>query len=285
LGGFTLTNVAGERLRAGGCILCCMLLFASSRLFARELSIREIIQKSVAVNAADFKAATRFAWIETDNSGKGSKKYRVTMIAGTPYYRLIELNGNPLSKEQDAQQARKEQQVIARRKSESPEQRNKRIGEFEKERKRNNAMMQQMTEAFNFTMVGTRQVHGYSVYVLQATPRPGYKPPTMETQVLAGMHGELWIEQNGFHWVKVTAQVIHPVSIEGFLAEVEPGTQFELDQEPVGDGSVWQPSHFSMKSNARVFHLFPRESADEETYTDYTPVSAGQAKSAQGLRP
>jgi hypothetical protein len=262
-----------------------MLLFAASSLFAQQPSVEEIIQKSVAVNTADFKAATRFDWIETDKSGRTSKKYRVMMIDGTPYYRLIGLNGKPLPKEQDAQQARKEQQVIARRKAETPEQRNKRLEEFDKERKRNNAMMNQMTQAFNFTMLGVRQVQGYNVYVLKAMPRPGYKPPTMETQVLTGMHGELWIEQSGFHWVKVTAQVIHPVSIEGFLAEVEPGTQFELDQGPVGDGSVWQPRHFAMRSNARVFRLFTRESSDDETYTDYTPASAGLDKSAQSSRP
>jgi hypothetical protein len=280
-----LTNAAAGKLRATGGLLCCMLLCASPRIFAQRLSVQEIVQKSVAVNAADFKAATRFNWVETDESSRTSKKYRVTMIEGTPYYRLIELNGKPLSKDQDAQQGRKEQQVIARRKAETPEQRHKRIDEFEKERRRNNAMMQQMTEAFNFTMVGVREVQGNNVYVLKAMPKPGYRPPTMETQVLTGMHGELWIAQNGFHWVKVTAQVIHPVSIEGFLAEVEPGTQFELNEAPVGDGSVWQPSHFAMKSNARVFHLFPRESNEEEVYTDYTPVGAGQNKLAESSRP
>jgi hypothetical protein len=279
-----LTNVVAGKLRTDG-LLCWMLLFAPCSLFAQQLSVQEIIQKSVAVNEADFKAATHFNWIETDKSGRTSKKYRVTMIEGTPYYRLIGLNGRPLPEEQDAQQAAKEQQTVAHRKAETPEQRNKRIGEFENERRRNNAMLQQMTQAFNFTIVGVRQVHGYNVYVLKATPRPGYKPPTMETQVLTGMHGELWIDKSGFHWVKVTAQVIHPVSIEGFLAEVEPGTQFELEQGPVGDGSIWQPLHFSMRSNARVFHLFPRESNDDETYTDYAPVTTAKDKSAQSSRP
>jgi hypothetical protein len=233
------------------------------------------------VNAADFKAATRFSWIETDKSGRTSKKYRVTMIEGTPYYRLIELNGEPLSKEQEAQQSRKEQQVMGRRRAETPEQRRKRIDEFEKERLRNNSLMQQLTQAFNFNMVGTRNVNGYNVYILKAIPRPGYRPPSMETQVLTGMNGEMWIQEGGFHWVKVTAQVIHPVSIEGFLAEVEPGTQFELDNAPVGDGSIWQPAHFLMRSNARVFHLFPHESNEEEIYTDYKPIGAPQEKYEQ----
>jgi hypothetical protein len=47
------------------------------------------------------------------------------------------------------------------------------------------------------------------------------------------MQGKLWIDKDSFQWVKVEAQVMHPVSIEGFLAKVEPGTHFELEKEPV----------------------------------------------------
>lgn len=268
-----------------GVAVCWSILLGAPRVFGQQPSVQEIIDKSVAVNEGDFKAATHFNWVETDRTGKSSKTSRVEMIEGTPYYRLIEVNGRPLSPAQEAEQVKKEQQVIAQRRAETASQRQKRIDEFEKERRRDNAMMSQITKAFNFTMVGVRKIHSYSVYVLKATPRPGYKPPSMETSVLTGMHGELWIEQKTFHWVKVTAQVIHPVSIEGFLAEVEPGTQFELENRPVGDGSTWQAAHFAMKSNARVLHIFTRESAEDETYTDYQPISAQAEKSEQSSRP
>lgn len=273
-----MTNLTGF---GTACLICAL----TATAFGQQPGVAEIIQKSVAVNRADFEAAAHFNWTEIDRSGKGSKKSRVTMIEGTPYYRLIAVNGKPLSKAQDAQQEKKLQQVIAQRRAESPDQRRERIEKFEKERRRDNAMMEQLTKAFDFTMLGQHKVRGYSVYVLKATPKPGYQPPSMETRVLTGMHGELWIEEKTFHWVKVTAQVIHPVSIEGFLAEVEPGTRFELENQPVGDGSVWQASHFSMRSNARVFHLFTRESNDDEIYTDYQPASSPGDKPAQNSRP
>ena len=273
-----------RKWRRAGVGVCWTVLFACPSLFGQQPSVQQIIDKSVLANEADFKAAARFNWIETDQNGKGSKTFRVTTIEGTPYYRLIKVNGDPLSPAQDAQQAKKEQQVIAHRRAESPAERQKRIETFEKERRRENALIAQLTKAFNFTMVGVRQVSGYNVYVLKATPLPGYKPPSMETQVLTGMHGELWIEQTTFHWVKVTAQVIHPVSIEGFLAEVEPGTQFELENQPVNGGSTWQAAHFSMKSNARVLHFFPRESSEDETYTDYQPISTAAEKPEQTSR-
>jgi len=270
-----------KKYRAAACLLCAL---TAATVFAGRPDIQQIIQKSVATNQADFKAATDFNWTETDRTAKGSKTSRVTMIEGTPYYRLIALNGKPLSEAQSAQEEKKRQQVTAQRRAETPEQRQARVDKFEKERKRDNAMMDQLTQAFRFTMIGQRRVRGYSVYVLKAAPRPGYKPPSMETQVLTGMQGELWIDKTSFHWVKVTAQVIHPVSIEGFLAEVEPGTRFELENRPVGNGGVWEASHFSMRSNAKVFHLFTRESNDDENYFDYQPVSASADKSLRSSR-
>ncbi len=97
--------------------------------------------------------------------------------------------------------------------------------------------------AFDFKLLGETRLNGDDVYALQATPRPGYHPPNMETQVLTGMQGELWIDKDIFQWVKVEAQVTHPLSIEGFLAKVEPGTHFELEKAPVARG-VWLPTHF-----------------------------------------
>jgi hypothetical protein len=261
--------------------LVASVFFASAALFAQQPSAQEIIDKSVTVNTADFKAAVNFNWVETDRTGRSSKTSAVTMIEGTPYYRLIAVNGRPLSPAQEAEQEKKQEKVIAERRAETPEQRRERIEKFEKERRRDNAMMEELTKAFNFAVLAERGVRGYPVYVLKATPRPGYKPPSMELRVLTGMHGELWIDQKNFHWVKVTASVIHPVSIEGFLAEVEPGTRFELDNMPVGDGSTWQASHFSMRSNARVFHLFARESSEDDAYSDYKPVSGSPENTAQ----
>lgn len=90
------------------------------------------------------------------------------------------------------------------------------------------------------------------------------------------MQGKLWIDKQTFQWVKIQAQVIHPVLIEGFLAEVEPGTRFELEKRPVQDG-IWLPSHFAMKAQAKIFFLFPHRSQDDETYYGYRKAIAMQS--------
>jgi hypothetical protein len=82
------------------------------------------------------------------------------------------------------------------------------------------------------------------------------------------MQGKLWIDQATFQWVKVEASVIHPVSIEGFLAKLEPGTQFELEKAPVS-GGVWLPKHFSFRSKAEILSFIGDNTHDDEAYFYY----------------
>jgi hypothetical protein len=247
-------------------------LLLLSHAFAQQPSVDEIISKSVAANKRDFEAAPNYNWKERDGTPKGSKTYQVTMIEGTPYYRLIAVNGRPLSPGQEQQEMQKQQQETEKRHSESPEARQQRIAKFERDRTRDNNMMEQLTKAFNFTLAGTKTVHRFHVWVLKATPRPGYQPPNRDSQVLTGMQGELWIDQKTYNWVHVHAVVLHPVSIEGFLAQVEPGTQFSLQKAPVDDG-IWQPTEYSMRAQARVLHMFNHNSQEQDTYWDYQPVA------------
>ena len=248
-------------------------------LAAQKPDVQTIIQKSVEANQRDFEAAPHFNNKERDRDpdGKGSKTYQITMIEGSPYQRLIEVNRKPLSAAQNAEEMKKQQQAAAQRRAESPDQRKKRISDYETGRQRDHAMMEQLTKAFNFQLLGTRKLRGFTVWQLKATPKPGYNPPNMHAQVLTGMQGELWIDQKTYQWVKVTAQVIHPVSIAGFLAQVEPGTRFELEKSPV-EGDIWQISHFSMKSQAKVLFVFSHNSQQDSTYFDYQRVDSSTGK-------
>ena len=239
--------------------------------------VQTIIAKSVAANRKDFEAAPEFNYKECDRSGKGSKTYQVIMLYGSPYKRLIALNSEPLSPAQTKEELNKQRQVTAERRSESTSQRRQRIAKYQQSLNRDQAMQQQLTKAFTFMYLGQQHIKGFDAFVLKATPRPGYKPPNLDTQVLLGMEGQLWIDRKTFQWVKVTARVIRPVSIARFLARVEPGTRFEIENLPVS-GGTWQLSHFFMNSQANVLYLFNRASQQDETYFDYARIRAADPK-------
>ncbi|MFZ0318272.1 MAG: hypothetical protein WAL56_04025, partial [Candidatus Sulfotelmatobacter sp.] len=228
-----------------------------------------IIQRSVAANERDWKAAHDYDYVERDRQkGGGTKTSEELMILGSPYERLVTVNGKPLSPEQQAREQQELETILVERRKESRQQRSERIAKYEKERESDHLLMEQLTKALDFKLVGEQKLGPYEVYVLKATPRPGYEPPNNEAKVLTGMEGRLWIDEKTFQWVKVEATVIRPVSIEGFLAEVEPGTHFELEKAPVTD-SIWLPKHFAMKSQAKVLFIFTRKSQADETYSGY----------------
>ena len=239
-----------------------------------QYSAQTIVQRSVEANDADWKAAPEYDCFERDlQPGGGTKTYEDLMIAGSPYEQLVAVNGKPLSPQLQAQEREKREEVVTNRRNESERERAERIEKYEKDRRRNQLVMEQLTKALDFVLVGEQKLAGRDVYVLKATPRADYQPPTMETEALKGMAGKLWIDKATFQWVKVEAQVIRPVAIEGFLAQVEPGTRFELEKMPVGD-DIWLPSHFAMKSQARVLFFFTRRSQEDETYYGYRKATA-----------
>jgi len=230
--------------------------------------VASIIDKSVAANRIGWNAAPDYSYSETDRDAHGSRTFRIHMIEGSPYQELIAVNGVPLQPDERSKQEGLRTAAASMRRAESSEERNARIGKYQKQRRRDSVLMEQLTEAFDFKFVGEKQVGPYRAYVLKATPRKGYVPPNMESQVLPGMQGELWIDQETFQWIKVTARVMKPVSIEGFLARVEPGTYFELANTPV-EGNVWLPQHYVMKSRSKILFVIGHETAANETYFDY----------------
>jgi hypothetical protein len=236
-----------------------------------------IIEGSVEANAADWKAAPDYDFVERDRQPRGATKtYDELMILGSPYERLVAVNGKPLSPEQEAGEKRKLDATSDERKNEPQQERGKRIARYEKHRRGDQLLMEQLTKALDFNLVGEQKLGEQEVYVLKATPRPGYKPPNTQARVLTGMEGELRIDKKTFQWVKVEATVIHPVSIAGFLAEVEPGTHFELEKMSLDD-HLWLPKHFAMKSRAKIFLLFTRKSQADETYSGYHKSAPIQA--------
>ena len=246
-----------------------------------QVDVQTIIERSVQTNDKDWKAAPAYSFSERDVQNGHTRTSEVTMILGSPYQRLEAVNGKPLTPEEQAEEQRKLENVKAQRCSESKQETSERVAKYEKERSHDQLLMDEMTKAFNFKLVGEQKSGPFDVYVLKATPKPDYQPPTKETKVLTGMQGEIWIDKQTFQWVKVEAEVIHPVSIVGFLARVEPGTRFELNKAPVEPG-IWLPEHFAMKSRARIFMLYTSKNEEDETYFDYHKAVRNEATACTG---
>lgn len=254
-------------------VLVMLLTVAAS---TAQTDPRAIIEHSMQAIEADWKAAPEYECLERDQEAGGSKTFQDLMIMGSPYQRLVALDDKPLSPAEQKEQEQKLQETIARRRNETEHERAQRIAKYRRSLQRDDLFLEQLIKAFRFSLAGQQEMEGYKVYVLNAVPRPDYQPPNREAQVLKGMQGTLWIDTKTYQWVRVKAKVMHPVWIEGFVAKIEPGTEFQLDKMPVDDG-IWLPKHYAMKARARVLFLFNHNSGDDDTYYDYHKIAPNQA--------
>lgn len=267
--------------------LCLMIALAWAPGFggaqeAKRLDALEIIRKSVAANAVDWKAQPEYSFREHDSKSKidssgqvkpeQSKSYDVKMIEGSPYYRLLAINNEALPRAQEQQEQNKLNREIKRRQHESPSERSARISKYQNERSDEHLLMQQLVAAFDFRLAGEEHLNGIDCYVFDASPNASYRPPVEKARVLKAMKGRLWIEKSEYHWAKVEAEVTQPVEFALFLARVKSGTKFELDQAPVGN--VWLPKRFVQSINATVLGLYGMRSMEAEDYSEYHRATA-----------
>jgi hypothetical protein len=251
---------------------CLLWLPGLFSVYAQQIDVQEIVAKSAEVTNADWNLEPEYDYSDRVKENGHTKTYEELMVLGSRYERLVAVDGTPLTGQQKADEQRKLDQAIAQRRAETPAQRSERIAKWDRSRKRDHLLIEQLTKAFNFKLEATTTLDGHRVSELSATPRAGYQPPNNHAKVLTAMVGTMWVDQKTFQWVKVEAKVIHPVSIEGFLARVDPGTRFELKQAPVVPG-VWLPTYFSMRARAKVFFFFSHNSQEEDTFSGYRKAS------------
>lgn len=234
---------------------------------------QEIIQRSVEANRANWKEAEKYSFTERDVESKSDsvemvRTYDALMVEGSPYNRAVAENDKPLSSERQVEEEQKLRQEVDKRQRETKKERGQRISKYSRDRDQEHALLLEMANALEYTVVGDENLDGHDVWVLQATAKSGYQPKTREAKILTGMIGKLWIEKATYQWVRVEAQVIKPVLILGFIAKVGTGTSFVLEQEPM-TGSLWLPKHFSMKVNTTILGIIHRNYGEDETYSNY----------------
>jgi hypothetical protein len=235
-------------------------------------TVGEIVQRWAAANRADFEGSLPYNYSERIRDKDGTKTYEVAMLFGRPYKRLMMINGTPLGQSERQQEENKFIQERADRAAESRSERADRMAEYQKKRERAHRILDEIPQAFRYTRRPNRRVGSLLLYVLRASPRPGYEPPNIEAKVLTGMRGEFWIDTTTYQLYRGVAYVLRPISIEGFLATIQPGTQFEVEQRPVGDG-IWLPTHVTISSRSSIVFLFHHHTDEERDYFDYRKVS------------
>jgi hypothetical protein len=244
----------------------------------------EIMMHSVKLADANWSEAPNYSYIRSEANSEGGaqptrKTYEVLMIEGSPYRKMVAEEGRELSPVAAREEEQKLGREIEKRRRESPRERQKRIAKYAEERDHDHAFLSEIPVAFVFRMSKQGPPESDGVWLLEGRPKPGYAPSTREGKVLAGMNFKFWIDKATCQWLRIEAEVQHPVSIYGLFAKVGPGTKFTLEQAPVSP-NIWLPKHFTMHVDATALGFIKKDSVEEETYSDYRPIRGADAANA-----
>lgn len=204
----------------------------------------------------DYTYEVKNTEVSYDGGGRVKKSEttveEVLQIDGTRYRRKIEVNGKALS----AAEARKEQDKLdremARRKAESPGQREKRIGSEKKRQQEFRVLREDVGRAFDFRLIGEEPIQGVKCWKVNAEPkRAGFQGKSdLGKRVLPKMHGTLWISQANYEWLRVEAEALDTIRFGWVLASLAKGSTFKMEQGRVA-GDLWHPRRMEVRLQAR----------------------------------
>lgn len=224
---------------------------------------REIVRQAIQVENRNEEIARNYTYLERQDvkvlDGSGRVKDRkietwdVTLLEGSPYRRLVARDDKPLPLAEQQKEEEKLRKSNEERSQETEEQRQRRIAEAQKRRdERRGEPLKELLEAFDFRVAGQETVDGHDAWIVDATPRPGFKGATTVTRAMfPKIHCRFWIEKAGYHALKVEMDTLDNISLGLFLLRLAKGGRIGIELAQVNN-EVWLPKRVTATAAARV---------------------------------
>ena len=261
--------------------LTAVLLLAAAQLPAAD-EAREIVRRATEAARRNQEVERNYTYVRRsfvrtlngDGSVKRSKTetHDITFSEGTPYARLLEVDDKPLPPDRQRDEQAKLRASIEQRRNETPQQREKRIAEWEKRRKKEREFINELLDAMDFRLVGEEPIGGRAAWIIDATPHPGYRAKSSDAKFLAKVHGKMWIDKADGQAARIEAETIADIPFGGFLAKVHKGSRFVIEEVRIND-EVWLPKRIQGQISARVLTFKIGQTMDL-TYRDYRKFQA-----------
>jgi len=194
--------------------------------------------------------------------------YDVTLLEGSPYRRLVGKDDHPLSPDEDRIEQKKLADSIAQRQKETPTERNKRIADWEKKRQHEREPLDEVPDAFNFKIAGEVQIDGRDAWIIEGTPRPGYRARNSLAKLFLKLRGKLWIDKADYQWVKTEAEVTDTISWGLFVARLGKGARLDMQMTRVND-EVWLPKRIEARVSARLALVKKYNVESDTSFSNY----------------
>jgi hypothetical protein len=239
---------------------------------------QEIVRRAIEADSANQQTALAYTFLQRQEErqfdGDGKEKQRevrtwdVTLLEGSGYRRLVARDDKPLPPEEQQKEEEKLRQSVEDRRKETAEQREHRLAEWRRRQDRFHGPLKELPNAFNLRLAGQQSVNGTPAWMIDATPKPGYKPTHASAAYFPKIKGRLWIAQADYHWIKVEAETLDTISFGAILFRLAKGAHLVLEQTRIDD-EVWVPKHVNVNFNARFVLLKGLRESLDITFTEY----------------
>lgn len=197
-----------------------------------------------------------------------TKSAEIMVIYGETVSRTIAKDNKPLSPSEQKKQDEKIDKLIRERESETPEQKQKRVAKYDKERAEDRAFVDEVADAYSYTRLPDEEVGGRPAYVFDAEPIPGFQPRQKQAKLLPKFRFRAWIDQTDCELAKLDAEAIDTIAWGGIIARISKGSRVHLEQTRVND-EVWLTKSVAVKLGARVFLVKGMNMEIDASYRDY----------------
>jgi len=261
-------------------------------LFAQDA--REIVRRAVERDSTNTKLARNYTFLQRqdvrDLDGAGKVKsqkletWDITLLEGSPYRRLVARNDQPIPAEEQSREEEKLRHSIEDRRQETSAQRERRLAEWARRQDRQREPVKELPDAFDFTLTGEEVLEGRPVYVIQALPKPGYKPKSAVAGFFPKVKLHLWVDKRDYQGARIEMEVLDTISLGGFLLRVSKGSRLLIEQSRVND-EVWLPKKVSLHASARLLLVKGLNRDMDFTFSDYKKFQADSRVVAVGQAP
>jgi hypothetical protein len=239
---------------------------------ARAQDPYDLVRRSIAQDQLDWVRMKDYTWQarslekHLDSHGKVQSTKReaweTLILDGEPYRRTLERDGKPLSPDEQRSEERKLDRETSRLSAESPAQKQRRLEDNERRRRREFAFLSEIPELFDLRFEGESVVDGRPVWIVSGAPRPGAKAKSSDAKMLLKVRGRMWIDKATYQWAKVEAETTDTISWGLFLARLNAGAKMTFEQTEVSS-ELWLPKRLLLTGSGRI-GLIKRLSQDEE---------------------
>ena len=233
---------------------------------------KELVRRSIAQDQLDWVRMQDYTWqaqsVERHFDPRGKvestrrEKWETLILDGEPYRRMLEKDGQPLSPGEQRREQSKLDEAARKLSSETPAQKQHRLEENEKQRKREFAFLSEIPDLFDLKLEGESTIDGRPVWIVSGAPRTGAVPKSRDARLLLRVRGRIWIDKATEQWAKVEAQTTNTISWGLFLARLNPGAVLTFEQTELDD-SIWLPKRLFVAGRGRI-GLLKRLAEDQE---------------------